>query len=385
VVAPALEEATATAAPQGDEGLVIVVSDLAAKPFDEAAMAERFRRQRYALAVIDVEAAQPTPGPSKPSLATLAKLLDAPLVPQADLAGLAEVFGRFIRQARGDVVKRGTFRVSAAGPVFGLAVAKLPPIDAYVFSAPQGGEGQSAGQEKAEVLASIGEDPVIARRHVGLGKSVSIAIPVEANVNARLGALDDFHEILKGAMMWAQRVAYDPRFSCEIARGGGKVRLSVEATQSAATSRPAGGSSAPAASGGPMNLLKLTARLAPPGGEGSVREKSLEQVGPGRYEADVGEAGESLVVQLVDADGTTLWRGAWGASYDQEYGGIGPDWANLQRLAALSGGRIVPIASLGATGRELEREGSTPVAGALLGLAAALMLIEWAAVRIVRK
>jgi hypothetical protein len=370
VVAPALEEATATAAPQGDEGLVIVVSDLAAKPFDEAAMAQRFRRQRYALAVIDVESSQgPSavegPAPARPSLATLAKLLDAPVVPQRDLAGLAEVFGRFIRQARGDVVQRGTFTLSAGGAVFDANVADLPALAGYVLSAPQEDE---ASHEKAEVLASVGEDPVIARRRAGLGRSVSIAIPVDANLNAALGWSQIFQDLLSRAALWAARTTYDERFSCDVFQVGGKVRLRVEA-----------------AAGGPMNLLKLTARFARPGEAGAVREVSLEQVAPGRYEADLGAAAEPLLIEVVGSEGRTNWRGAWGASYGQEFGGIGPDWANLQRLASLAGGRIVPMTSLRATGAEFLRSEYTPLAAVLLAAAVAIMLLEWMAVRIVRK
>jgi hypothetical protein len=410
--------------PEGRERLVIVVSDLAAKPFDEEKMARSFRSRGLWLAVVEVRSAAPAPTPSgsagpgagageasdagepegpsatRSSLRTLAKMLAAPLVPQEDLAGLAEVFGGFIRRARGDIVRRGDFRLEPAraarpgeagggesrpgeagagapGPgdrgtvpaeVFGQDISRLPAVGGYVLS---------AAQEGAEVQAVIGEDPVIARRGAGLGRSVSIALPVVAALNADLSRAGEFGRLLAGAAEWARRLPNDPRFSCDLSRGGGQVRLRVEAEDAA----------------GPMNLRKLTARLIAVGGEGAAgggrnaepREVPLEQVAPGRYEAGLGEAEEPIGVEVVGGDRAAVWRGTWGASYAEEFAAIGPDWANLQRLASLTGGRIVPMGSLSATGRDLVSEGYKPVAAALLAIAAALMLIEWAAVRIVRK
>ena len=378
VIAPALEEATAVAVPAGAEGLVIVVSDLAAKPFDENKMAERFRRRRYSLAIVEVRSASPTsipppdegPSPERPSLATLAKLMDVTPVPQEDLSRLAEVFGRFIRQARGEVVRRGTFRLAAPGAIFGRDASGLPPVEAYILSAPQ---------EGAAVLASVGEDPVIARRAVGPGRVVSIALPISKAQNAAWMDPNGFSELLDQAIVWAIRPWGAPGYSGELRRAGEHVRLAIEATEETVDSilgRPLGT---------PLNLLKLTARVAPLGSDAPPREVPLEQVAPGRYEATVAEAGGPLVVQVVDPEGLPLWRGVWEEPCAEEFAAVGPNWANLQRLAALGGGKIVPMNSLRAAGREVLRGEYSPVWAALLAAAVALMLLEWAAVRIVRR
>jgi hypothetical protein len=401
VAATALEEATGgpaagssaapghAAAPAEKDAreLLIVVSDLASQPFDEAAMARRFRARNMDLAVVAVQAGA-APAPARASLRILAEALNAPLALQEDMDGLAEVFGRFIRRGRGDVIRRGEFRLAAPGPVFGVDVSRMPAADAYVLSAPR---------EGAEVLASIGDDPVIARRLAGLGRSVSLALPLDASTNAALlpgggatPAAGGFADLLRSAGEWARRTAFDARFSCELDRADGDLRLAVEAAQD----------------GRPMNLLKLAARLAAvdapsgPAGAGpapaagdNIVQVPLQQVAPGRYEARLGDASRAFIVQLVDANGgRTIWRGAWGASREEEFAAIGPNWANLNRLAVIVDGRIEPAGGLRAAGgdspdkyKQLVRRQYAPIAGPLLAIAAALMLLEWAAARIARR
>lgn len=363
VLAPALEEATAGATPAGRDGLVIVASDLAVQPFDEERMAGRFRQKKLSLSVVAIEHGGEKP--SRESVAILSRLLGGPLVAQDDLAGLASVFERFLRQARGEAVRRGEFRLAASEPPFGRDVSPLA-ADAYVLSAPQRG---------AEVLASIGGDPVLARRSVGLGRSVSLALPVSATSNAPLRTSQDFLGLVAAAAEWSLRPADDPRFSGDIRWRGDELLLRIEAAQG----------------GSPINLLNLVARAAQPG-QGEERSGfPLEQTAPGHYEAAIPHGGGPaapagpIVVQVSEPGGRPLWRGAFADLYAPEFAGIGPRWPNLRRLAARTGGRIVEGKDLPVVQRQRLRQGYVAIGAWLLALAAAIMLAEWALVRVTRR
>jgi hypothetical protein len=349
-VAPALEMATAAGATGRRKGLVLLVSDLMTQPFDAAAMAERFRQRQLSLAVVAIVPRIDTQS-GEPPLSALARQLKAPLVRTNYLAGLAEVFAEFLSGARGDAVRRGSFRPVATGSPFGLDAADLAELEAYVLAAPQ---------VDAEVLIHVGADPLLARRRVGLGRSVTLALPPndtnQAWWQSQFGA-----SLLPRAMQWAMRAEHDSRFTGQIARTGGRIRVRIDARDAS----------------GPMNLLNLTAHLRLPG-EGPVRKAALRQAAPGLYEGLLeGPAGAGNL-QVHDASGRVVWQDAISVRYPRELAAIGPDWPNLRRLADLTGGRIIAPDEIPSATRRSYRRASLALWPGLLGVAIGLMLLEWA-------
>ena len=90
-------------------------------------------------------------------------------------------------------------------------------------------------------------------------------------------------------------------------------------------------------------------------------------------------------VAVRDETGATVWVGSAEVLYPREYRLLGPDREGLQRLADLTGGRIVPAQRLGDALRQSYRRRLTDLWPWLLGLALALMLTEWCLVRITRR
>lgn len=352
VIGPALDLATATAPATGRTGMVLVVSDLRTQPFDAAAMAERFRRQTYSLAVAATPTAGESPAGQSP-LQTLAKALDAPLVRGVELKDLAEVFSRLLRERSGEAVHRGDTLVlfRGRGEPFGIAMPPVPNLPAYILSAPQVG---------AEVLMES-SDPLLAQRRVGLGRSVTLAVPPEEPGAAAWLTRWQVLPMLAGSVRWTLRPEGDPRFACTAERADGGLEVTVMAGEA----------------GAPMNLLDMTA-VVQPVGDGPVIESPLKQVAPGRYSASLHRAAGSASVAVREG-GRTACLLALPEGAAAEYAAVGPDWQALNKLAELGGGRILSgsqVQDLLADWREKAYVSLWP---ALLGAALGLMLIDWTA------
>ncbi|MFP4105226.1 MAG: VWA domain-containing protein, partial [Phycisphaerae bacterium] len=229
-VEPALREAIALA-PAEKTGLVILLSDLLTRSFEPAGYVEAFNRKDLSLAVVLTGSGSGDSARTKP-LEQLAGSLDAPVVSPTDLKGLADVFGRFVRSTRGDAIRRGRFELSGIRNLPG-DVSALPAVDSYVLSAAADG---------ATVLAGIAGDPVAARRRVGLGRSITLAIPISAGENAAWRASPAVGRMLAGAIGRVARPSDDPRFSADLRRTGDDLELTVTAEEE----------------GQPMNDLSLT-------------------------------------------------------------------------------------------------------------------------------
>ena len=279
-------------------------------------MANWFRRSGKLLAIV----ATGTPGQSPPEpthLELLALRLGAPLKRRQRLLGLAEVFVAYLRDHRGRAVRRGRFAVTADAPPSGASAAGLPELTAYILSAPQKG---------AEVLLRAETDPVLARRRVGLGRSVTLAVVFSDEDNRAWATSSRVGRMLAEALKWCLRHGGDPRFAGHLLREGGSCRFWLDARDR----------------NGPINLLRLSLELDAVRGKGRDRRAlALPQVAPGRYEVVFERPQGPLTLLARRASGQPVWQRAFGASFGREFAQIGADWATLRRLAALTGGRIV--------------------------------------------
>ncbi len=357
-VSPALEAASARPAAQGAEGLVIVVSDLLAAPFDPEAMAKRFTAARLALAVVAIES--PAEAPQAAPLESLARRLSAPLVRRDSMQGLAEIFAGFVRRSRGEEIRRGRFAPAVQRPTDTPGVDHLPSVDAY---------SPCAALPGANVLATVEGDPLIASRSVGLGRSVSWALPVTGADNVAWSQSADTLGLLAGAAAWVRRATDAAGFAGEIIWRDGQPVVVIEVAGDAPES------------------LSLAARVAeadaPPAG--TAEPLPLHRVAPRRYEAPLPRTSGAAAVVVADNAGRRVWRGEIGGIAPPEFRDIGPDYRNLRRLAELTGGRIIAAGDVAGFVQQQQARAAVPLWPWLLMLALAAMLVEWSLTRVWRR
>jgi len=227
------------------------------------------------------------------------------------------------------------------------------------------------------VAAEVGpeHDPLLGVRQVGLGRSVTLAMPAGPAENPAWQA-GKLAEVVGRGVAWAIRPAADGRFAGQAVRQGGLVKFVIEARDA----------------NGPIDGLDLAGRVMSiaPGGDGAQPVAvPLEQTAPGRYQGAGPDGGGPLAVEVA-AGGSTMpgravWQTVMPAAAAAEFAAVGADRANLRRLAELTGGQIVPSTDLAAFGRGLIEARLTPLWPAFLGLAAAVMLAEWALARVRRR
>jgi hypothetical protein len=362
ILFPALA-AEAAPASAGRKGLLLVVSDLQTKPFDAAEAARLVTRAGLSLAIVATGGGE-VPAPGATSIEQLCAVAGAPLVRKSRLTGLAEVFARFLRDARGEAIRRGRFTPSARAAPFGLDSLRLADLDAYI---------PAAARSRAEVLADVGPDPLLARWQAGLGRNVCLAAPLGGGSNAALLRSSELTRLLAAAVTWTARPAGDPRFAGVARRDGPRLHIRVDARDG----------------DGPMNGLSLSARVrAAPATAEPVRSVALRQVAPGRYEGGVA-TGSGPVGLVVYSGARAVWQAGLGAAAPPEYAAIGADWPGLRRLAEHTGGRIVSPAraaeALTAMGRSWRAGAFVALWPWILAAAVAAMLIEWTGTRVWRR
>lgn len=374
-VTPAIRQAISAPAPGGGTPnatsrvwgpsrtpLLLIVSDLRTEEFAPREWADNIRRARADLAVVAIADAAAT-APSEPPLRELARQLGAAYVEQDDLAGLARVFAALVRAGRGSILHRQAAGLVITGPLFDSGLAALPDVQAYVLSAARSG---------ADLLArTAGGDPVLARMPSGLGRSVALAVPVSADLNAAWQADPSAGQLLAGAVRWVMRGDNDPRFDVELRRRGERLNIRVTAGQDAR----------------PMNLLALTANVlaAPSAGQTAPTLVALEQQAPGLYHAAAPVPGDSPAAVTLHAGGAVVWHGTDPLLYAGEYRRLGADMENLRSLADLAGGSVVRPDQLRQRLGQSYAGRMTPLGPGLLLAGLLLMLAEWCFARVTRR
>jgi hypothetical protein len=358
----ALEMALGAVPGQGRDGLVLIVSDLETQDSDlpAADLAGQFRRAKLTVAAV---VTSPDEQKQNASLLRFLEDLRADRIASERLTGLAELFGRYVRKARGEPVRRGAFTARGEGRVFGVADFSLP-LTAYL---------PSAMKSDAAVLVQVGNDPVVAHRQRGLGKVVSIAVPVDGKDNAALGDSPALADLLARAVAWSARPEGDPRFSGQIVDRRRGRRLTVTAADGA----------------GPMDSLALTCAAArATGQEETPRSFPLRQTAPGRYEADLPPSAGPETLQVAAGDGRVVWWTSPPHRAASEFAAVGADWEALRRLADLTGGRLLPAGRLGDLPAHVKQASARHRIALwpwLLALAAAAMLADWCTARVLQR
>ena len=357
----ALTRAAGRAKTPGRRDLIIVLSDLVTRPFDAEAVAKLFKANAKALAIV----ATVSPGTDTAKatdLTNLALRLQVTPKPSEDLRGLAEIFAAFLSEHRGSAIRRGgPFPVTPLGRPFDADVAGIEDLSSYVLS---------ATQPRAEVMMRVaGEgtsDPLLAWRRVGLGRSVTLAAPLAGQDNTAWQASRRAADLLRAATRWCLRRSQSDRYTGAAVEQGGRLAFRFDARDTEDEA---------------VNLLKLLLRVESAGPGPDVRDVPLLQTAPGRYEADLPRPAQAFLLTVRQADKGDLWQHAYGRTVAPEFRAIGANWANLHRLATLTGGRIVSAGSVGGVTSQWDRQQYTDTWAALAGLAVLLVLVDWVATR----
>ncbi len=358
-VAPALRSALARRLQLRRDRLVLLVSDLQTADFNVAALADGFRERDASLAVVATRS-DDRPSDDTSPLAELARLLDAPLVERDRLTGLAEVFAQFLRGARGDVLRAqgAPFVISTPAPPFGLDLPPWPDLSRYVLAAPVG---------KADVLARIGPDPVLARRRAGLGRSVSFALWQPTGQGGGIRNWTGWPELLAAAVRWVARPGADPRFTGEVIHENGALRVKLTALDD----------------GRPINDVNLELLTGGAEGDAAGREP-FRQTAPGVYEVRLDLPDQAVNLRVRDHTGAVVWSDAVSLAGPGEYRHIGGDREALRRLAELTGGRLVSRNALASWVTRVRGAAATPLWPFPLAAGLGVMLVEWAVRRLRR-
>ncbi len=334
----------------GADRLLLILSDLQTERFNPARWARRTADAGFAVAVVAVG----EPDDAAP-LKRLADLAGGRFVLRADLTGLADVFARSLRLARGDAMIRRQAQVKVLAPLFDTSVTTLPAVDAFLAAVANPG---------AEVLAATGDGrPLVARRRVGSGRSVGLAVPLQGSPNRRWRESPEVGELLVAAIRWVAAPAGDARFDVELDRTGPTARVIVTAFDGDQ----------------PINGRSLTAGIS----DGSDEPRSVEMLAqaPGRYEAVLDGSVDGAVVVTVEdvATGRVVGARSFSGRYPPELSGVGVSEDGLARLAAAAGGRVVAAEALGEHLAAVRSRRALELWPWLLGAALALMLIDWLA------
>ncbi|RYG70265.1 VWA domain-containing protein, partial [bacterium] len=200
-------------------------------------------------------------------------------------------------------------------------IGSTPPLLGYV--------GTSAKTTAREILKSKEDDPILATWQYGLGKSVAWTSDARQRWSAGWVPWSGYSKFWAQAVRWSMRgsTSGDLQTNVTIDRGRGKV--TIEAVDE---------------KGNFLNFLSPKARLVPPDYKG--QDLVLDQVGPGRYEADFDarQLGTYLVnIRTQRGDKISLQITGGVLPYSPEYGAIGTDTYLLNSLAERSKGKLLDL------------------------------------------
>lgn len=267
-----------------------------------------------------------------------------------DALRLPTVFSQETILATRAAIREEPFRATPVLPdavTAGLDFATAPPLGGYVVTLPK--------PRGAVLLRAADGDPLLATWAAGVGH---VAV-FTSDGKDRWGA---------AWMAWPGAGRLWASLARSLARqDDGRVRAEADATGGTLQVR----ATATDADGRADGLRRLTARVALP--DGSTRELALDPAGAGTYGADLPIAARGAYAVAVRDEATGALVATAGAlrTTAEEFRAA-DDPAALERIAALTGGRVLSSGAGVFEARGTPRYGETPLAPWLLRAALAL-------------
>ncbi len=292
----------------------------------------------------------------------------------ATVKSLPRIFTKEATMVSRTLVLEGDFQPEARADVGGpVSVANpLPRIGGYIVTVPREGLAQVAVVN----VTSEGTDPIVAYWNHGLGKAIAYTSDTSGRWGSNWIAWSGYQPFWERAVRWLMRPPAPSNIAMRTRTEGEQAIVELDATD---------------ATGGLANFLRTDARIVRP--DGSVAPLSMEQTGPGRYQArfDTPETGSYLVdVGLLDGRGARSGgsvQAGVSVPYAREFRATRDNSALLRSVAERTGGTVYTIADL-ATAQLFDRRGlAVPQAvrriwDVLAIVAAALLVIDVAVRRL---
>ncbi|MEW6357023.1 MAG: glutamine amidotransferase [Planctomycetota bacterium] len=242
----------------------------------------------------------------------------------SDPARLPEIF---IKEAR--VIQRSLIFEEAFTPrltvpteiVSGIERGGVPNLLGYVIT---------TAKDRAEVpLVSHHRDPILAHWQYGLGKSVAFTSDARNRWASQWLPWPIYGKLWAQIMRWTFRERSKAGLKVTTATEGGAGRLVVDAVDD---------------EGKFVNFLDIVGNVVSPSFKSQPMK--IEQTSPGRYEAtfdakDVGEYILNIGTRKKDGAFGFFTTGA-SVAYSSEYLNLASNDALLQKIAAITGGKVLP-------------------------------------------
>lgn len=210
--------------------------------------------------------------------------------------------------------------VAGSELVRGISAAEFPNLLGYVCTTPKA---------RAETpLVSDKADPILAHWQFGLGRAVAFTSDAKARWARDWLGWEKYRQFWSQTAQWALRRLESADFTTEVSVDRGDGHISLEALDP---------------DGNYRNFLNLQAVVVGP--KGDRQSVTLEQTGPGHYEAKfpTREVGSYLMHVMEMKDGKVIPSQVVGASvnYSPEFNAPEPNLNLLKRLADTAGGRML--------------------------------------------
>jgi len=196
----------------------------------------------------------------------------------------------------------------------------LPVLTGYVAC--------SAKPAAQLLLVTHREDPLLAVRRFGLGRTAALTTDLGQRWAASWVQDESGRTLVAQLMRWLSARSDAAQLETRLEEQDGRVRVVVEARDD---------------DGSFLDFADLTASVVGP--SLVPVEVTLEQVAPGRYEADAGPGAPGpWMAGVMQHAGDRVVRGTSAARvlpYSQEYRSLEPPRAAVERLATLTGARIL--------------------------------------------
>ncbi len=210
----------------------------------------------------------------------------------------------------------------------GIDLGSLPPLHGYVITSKK--EAADHYLEAPPVEGDLVNDPVLSSWYYGLGKAVAFTSDSGRRWASDWGSWDGYRQFWGQLVRWVSKKQTDDRFRVTNRKEGDRGVVYVDAID---------------ADGRFVNDLDFDARVVTPGPDFKTVPVEVRQIGAGRYriEFDVGKEGNYLVsLEYMHGDGEKrLYTTGMVNPYSPEYRSMATNDALLQRVADVTGGRVL--------------------------------------------
>jgi Mg-chelatase subunit ChlD len=297
---------------------VLLITDGQTSASDAARASALVRNAGFELSVVAVGAAS-----DRAFLQGLAARTGGRAYFPHDIQELPTIVARESARISGGHLFEGRFQPQAlAHPVLtGIDTRGLPSLDGYVVGALK--------PSAVSILASPLNDPILASRRVGLGKTAMYTADLAGAWSSALRAWPGSERLFRQMVRWLARQVHEEGFHLRFVEDRDVLRIILDAQT---------------LSGEYLSGLKCEATVRTPAGE--IRRITLSATVPGRYEATTDHLLRGTHVVELTATGaggtidTRMVRGFyWNASAEGR--GRGVDSDTLQQIANATGGRVL--------------------------------------------